>query len=182
MKAAVVPAFGVPPRCEEFPEPMPGEGEVIVQMRAAGLHLLVKALATRSHYGSSPTLPMLPGIDGVGRLEDGTRVYCGLARPPYGTMAERAVVPRTMCLPLPDSLDDSTAAALVNPGMSAWLALAWRAQLVPGETVLILGATGVAGQLAVQIAKLLGAGTVIAAGRNAQVLGTLPALGADATI
>ena len=97
-------------------------------------------------------------------------------------MAERTVVPRTMCIPLPDSLDDVTAAALVNPGMSAWLALTWRTQLAPGETVLILGATGVAGQLAVQIAKHFGAGKVIAAGRNAQVLSTLRDLGADALI
>ena len=155
MHAAVVRTFGQPPRCEEFPEPAAGEGEVIVQVRAAGLHPIVKALASGAHYGSSDALPLIPGVDGVGRLDDGTRVYFGMARPPYGTMAERTVVPRTMCLPLPDSLDDVTAAALVNPGMSAWLALTWRAQLARGETVLILGATGVSGQLAVQIAKLL---------------------------
>jgi NADPH2:quinone reductase len=87
-----------------------------------------------------------------------------------------------MCIPIPDSLDDITAAALFNPGLSSWLALTWRAQLAPGETVLILGATGVAGKLAVQIAKRLGAGKVIALGRNAQVLSQLSHLGADVTI
>ena len=182
MQAAVVHTLGQPPRCEEFPEPTAGEGEVIVRVRAAGLHPIVKALASGGHYGSTDALPLIPGVDGVGQLDDGSRVYCAMARPPYGTMAARTVVPRTMCIPLPDSLDDVTAAALVNPGMSAWLALTWRAQLAPGETVLILGATGVAGQLAVQIAKLLGAGKVIAAGRNAQVLSTLPDLGADALL
>jgi NADPH:quinone reductase-like Zn-dependent oxidoreductase len=83
---------------------------------------------------------------------------------------------------VPDGVDDETAAALLNPGMSAWFALTWRAQLSQGESVLILGATGVTGKLAVQIARRLGAGRVVAAGRNAQVLSTLGGLGADATI
>jgi NADPH:quinone reductase-like Zn-dependent oxidoreductase len=114
MDAAVVHAFGQPPRYEEFPEPAAGEGEAIVQVRAAGLHPIVKALASGAHYGSTDTLPLIPGVDSVGRLDDGTRVYFGMARPPYGTMAERTVVPRTMCLPLPDGPDDVTAAALAH--------------------------------------------------------------------
>ena len=97
-------------------------------------------------------------------------------------MAERTVVPRAFCFPVPAGLDDDTAAALPNPGISAWLSLTHRAKLAPGETVLILGATGVVGQLAVQIAKLLGAKRVIGAGRNERVLGALKELGADATI
>jgi NADPH2:quinone reductase len=97
-------------------------------------------------------------------------------------MAQRAVVPKGMCLPLPDGLSDETAAAMANPGMSAWLSLTWRAQLAAGETVLILGATGVAGQLAIQMAKMLGAARVIAAGRNPELLERLKARGADATI
>jgi NADPH2:quinone reductase len=97
-------------------------------------------------------------------------------------MAEQTVVSEAWCLPVPEGIDDSTAAALPNPALSSWLPLLWRAQLNPGETVLILGATGVAGRLAIQIAKHLGAGRVVAAGRNARVLETLPDLGADATI
>jgi NADPH2:quinone reductase len=97
-------------------------------------------------------------------------------------MAQRTVVPRARCWPVPEEVDDVTAAALVNPGMSAWLSLAWRARLVPGESVLILGATGVTGKLAVQIAKILGARRVVAAGRNEQALSTLRGLGADATV
>jgi NADPH:quinone reductase-like Zn-dependent oxidoreductase len=118
----------------------------------------------------------------VGVLDDGTRVFCGGSRPPYGMMAERSVVSRAWCVPVPDEVDDVSSAALPNPALSSWLPLVWRAQLKPGETVVVLGATGVAGQLAVQIAKHLGAGRVVAAGRNTRVLDKLPDLGADATI
>jgi NADPH:quinone reductase-like Zn-dependent oxidoreductase len=182
MHAAVVHSFGQPPRFEQFPDPAPGDGEVLVQVRAAGLHPVVKALAGGTHYGSSDRLPLVPGIDGVGQLEDGSRVYVGNPRPPYGTLAELTVVPRSMCIPLPEGLENDTWAALLNPGMSAWLALTWRARLGRGETVLVLGATGVAGQLAVQLAKQLGGGPVIGAGRDHDVLDTLPELGADAII
>ncbi|GCE50917.1 NADPH:quinone reductase-like Zn-dependent oxidoreductase [Thermosporothrix hazakensis] len=182
MKAAVIHAFGETPRFEEFPEPTLTEGDVLVHVRAAGIHPIVRALANGTHYGSTDILPLIPGIDGVGQLEDGTRVYFGMTRPPYGTLAERAVVPRQACLPLPASLDDVSAAALFNPGLSGWLALKWRAQIQPGETILILGATGSSGKLAIQIAKHLGAGKIIAVGRNQQILNTLPALGADTII
>ncbi|MBT9329594.1 quinone oxidoreductase family protein [Paracidobacterium acidisoli] len=182
MKAAVLHQLGQLPVCEDFSDPVAGEGEVIVEMRAAGIHPIVKALAAGTHYGSTGDVPFIVGIDGTGVLADGTRVYCGGARKPYGTMAERTVVPKGMCLPLPEGLTHEMAAALANPGMSAWLSLTWRAQLAAGETVLILGATGVAGHLAVQMAKLLGARRVIAAGRNAAQLESLRALGANAVI
>lgn len=182
MKAAVLQALGETPRYEDFADPVAGEGEVLVTMRAAGLHPIVKALASGKHYASSAAVPFVVGVDGVGTLDDGTRVYCGLARSPYGTMAQTTVVPASMCLPLPEGLDDALAAAIANPGMSAWLSLEARAQLKPGETVLILGATGVAGQLAIQAAKLQGAARVIATGRNPEVLRMLPALGADVVI
>jgi NADPH:quinone reductase-like Zn-dependent oxidoreductase len=97
-------------------------------------------------------------------------------------MAERTVVPRAFCFRVPDGLDDFTAAAVANPGVSAWLSLQHRARLVRGDTVLILGATGVTGNLAVQTAKLLGAARVIAAGRNEQALASLRDRGADVTI
>jgi NADPH2:quinone reductase len=97
-------------------------------------------------------------------------------------MAERTVVPRAFTFPIPENVDDATAAALPNPGISAWLSLAYRAKLVQGENVLILGATGITGKLALKMAKLLGAARVVAAGRNQEILKTLPDLGADATI
>jgi len=163
MKAAVLHTLGKPPRFEEFPDPKPSPGEVIVHVKAASLKNIDKMLASGSHYDSHRELP-------------------GGSRPPYGMMAERTVVSRAWCLPIPDEVDDVTAAALPNPALSSWLSLVWRAQIKRGETVLVLGATGVAGKLAVQIAKHLGTGRVVAAGRNEEVLKTLNDLGADATI
>ena len=182
MNAAVVHAFDRPPRYTTFADPVAGEGEKLVSVSAAGLHPIVKALAKGTHYGSSGELPFVAGVDGVGKLEDGTRVYFGIARSPFGTFAERALAASWMCLPLPEALDDVTAAGIANPAMSSWAALTARAKFVAGESVLILGATGVAGQLAVQVAKRLGARRVIAAGRNPQALQRLSALGADAVI
>jgi len=182
MKAAVLLALGKAPRCEEFAEPAAGKDEAVVRVRASSLKAIDKQLASGSHYASPRELPVVCGTDGVGELEDGTRVFFGGPRRPYGAMAERTVAPRAFCFPVPPGIDDDTAAALPNPGVSAWLSLTHRAKLVPGEAVLILGATGVTGQLAVQIAKRLGAKRVIGAGRNARVLGRLRELGADATI
>jgi NADPH:quinone reductase-like Zn-dependent oxidoreductase len=182
MRAAILHAFDQPPRVGEFAEPEPGPGEVLVEVHAAGLHPVVRALASGTHYGSSAQLPCIPGIDGAGTLPDGTRVYFGMPRPPHGSFAARTVVPRQMCLPLPPALDSPVAAALFNPGLSAWLALVVRGRLAAGECVLVLGATGVAGKLAVQAARALGAGRVIAVGRNVETLRTLPAMGADVTI
>jgi NADPH:quinone reductase-like Zn-dependent oxidoreductase len=182
MKAAVLHTLGKPPRFEDFPDPQPRPNEAKLRVKAASLKNIDKAMAKGAHYDSHTELPIVCGIDGVGILDDGTRVFCGGSRPPYGMMAEYTVVPRAWCLPIPDGVDDVTAAALPNPALSSWLPLVWRARLKPGETVLILGATGVAGKLAIQIAKHLGAKRVVAAGRNEQILNTLPELGADATI
>jgi len=170
MKAAVVNVLGQPPQYQDFPDPQPAENEVFIQVRAAGLHPIVKAIASGSHYSSRGEVPMVAGIDGVGVRPDGARVYFGGARKPWGTMAERCSVPTSMCLPLPDGIDDLQAAAIANPGMSAWLSLKDRAEVKPGETVLILGATGVAGHLAIQAARLLGAKRIVAAGRNVDAL------------
>jgi len=184
MKAAVLEGIGKAPRWEEFDEPEAGEGEAVVRVRAAAVKPVDKQLAAGTHYASpkEEDLPIICGTDGVGLLEDGTRVFFGGCRRPFGAMAELTVVPRAFCFGLPAGLDDDTAAALPNPGVSAWLSLAHRARLVAGETVLILGATGVTGQLAVQIAKLLGAKRVVGVGRNEGVLARLGELGADATI
>lgn len=166
MQAAVVHALGQPPRYQSFPEPEPADGEALVRVRAAGFHPVVKALASGAHYAAGGNLPMIPGLDGVGTLEDGSRVFFTFIRKPWGSMCERVVCPRSRCVPVPDSVDDLLAAALPNPGISGWLSLKERARLVPGETVLVLGATGVAGKLALQAARHLGAGRVVAAGRN----------------
>jgi NADPH:quinone reductase-like Zn-dependent oxidoreductase len=182
VNAAVVQSFDAPPRYTSFAEPVAGEGETIVNVSATGLHQIVRALARGMHYGSTGVLPMIPGVDGVGQLPDGTRVYFGISRSPYGTFAERTVTARSMCWPVPAGLDDVSIAGMTNPGMSSWAALTARARLVAGESLLILGATGTSGQLAVQIAKRLGARRVVAAGRNPQELERAKALGADAVI
>ncbi|MGC1414133.1 MAG: zinc-binding alcohol dehydrogenase family protein [Candidatus Acidiferrum sp.] len=182
MKAAVLQALGKPPRCEDFAEPTAGANEVILQVRAASLKSVDKQLASGKHFASPRELPVICGTDGVGTLPDGTRVFFGGPRRPFGSIAQRTVAPAAFCFPVPDALDDATAAALPNPGVSALLTLQQRAKVATGETVLILGATGVTGRLAVQIAKLLGAGRVIASGRNSLALDKLRALGADSTI
>jgi NADPH:quinone reductase-like Zn-dependent oxidoreductase len=182
MDAAILRELGKAPRCEQFPDPTAGEGEVLVDVRAAALKPVDRQLASGSHYAAPHQLPAVCGTDGVGHLSDGQRVFFGGCRPPYGSMAQRTVVPRAFTFPIPKELDDATAAALPNPGVSAWLSLAFRARLSRGENVLILGATGVAGRLAVKIAKLLGAGRVVAAGRNPEVLSSLGEHGADATV
>jgi NADPH:quinone reductase-like Zn-dependent oxidoreductase len=177
MNAAVVYSFDAPPRYSTFDEPVASERETIVQVTAVGLHRIVKALANGTHYGSTTKPPFIPGVDGVGRLPDGTRVFFGATRSPYGSFAERTVTMRSFRLP--DGLDDASAAGIANPGMSSWAALTLRAELVPGEKVMILGATGVAGRLAIQVAKRLGAKRVVAVGRN---LERVTGLGADAEI
>lgn len=181
MKAAVVEAFDRAPQYKDFADPVAGDGEVLVDVKAAGLHPIVKALASGKHYGSTGELPLVPGVDGVGRLADGRRVFFGMTHPPYGTFAERSVTRPFMCVPVPDGLEDATAAALANPGMSSRAAL-MRAGFAAGESVLILGATGSAGRLAVQIARRLGAKRIVGAGRNAKSLSELTGLGADAVI
>jgi len=179
MKAAIVRAAGQAPVYGDFAEPMADPGEHRVTVTAAALSPLARARAAGAHYSVSGEFPAVVGVDGVGRLDDGRRVYFLLPRAPWGTMAEFAVAPTAQMAPLPDGLDDVTAAAIANPGMSSWAALRERAKLEVGETVLINGATGSAGRLAVQIAKHLGAKKVIATGRNVEAL---QALGADATI
>jgi len=182
MNAAVLHTLGKPPRYEPFPDPVAGDGEVVVNVRAAALKPVDKQMASGAHYARPRELPVVCGSDGVGELSDGSRVFFGVTRSPYGSMAQRAVARRALTFPVPDAVDDETAAALPNPGVSAWLSLAFRAKLAPGESVLILGATGVTGRLAIRIAKLPGAGRVVAAGRNREVLSTLHELGADAAI
>jgi NADPH:quinone reductase-like Zn-dependent oxidoreductase len=182
MNSAVVHSFGKPPRFESFPDPVPVDGEVLVHVAAAALNPSTRLLASGLHYASPQQLPFVCGVEGVGRLEHGTRVFFGVRRPPNGSMCQRTCVPQAFCWPLPDGLNDIVAAAMPNPGLSSWLPLITMARLAPGETVLVLGATGVAGQLAIQIAKHLGAAKVIAAGRNEVALGKLRALGADAVV
>jgi NADPH:quinone reductase-like Zn-dependent oxidoreductase len=182
MNAAIVVEAGKTPIYNHFKEPTPAADEFRVTVSTAALSTVVKSRASGKHYSSPGSLPFVVGIDGVGRLADGSRVYFVLPRAPFGSMSEQTVVLRSQCVALPDGLDDVTAAAIANPGMSAWAAFTERAKLAAGEIVLVNGATGTAGRLAVQIAKHMGAKKVIATGRNVQALKTLEASGADVTI
>jgi NADPH:quinone reductase-like Zn-dependent oxidoreductase len=179
MKAAIVEQVGHPPIYGDFADPVAQPGEVIVTVTASALSPLARGRASGTHYSATGTLPFVVGVDGVGRLNDGRRIYFLLPRAPFGAMAERTVVADGQWVPLPDDLDDVTTAVIANPGMSSWAALTERAGLRRGETVLINGATGAAGMLAVKVARHLGAARVIATGRNEAVLNSL---GADATV
>jgi NADPH:quinone reductase-like Zn-dependent oxidoreductase len=182
MKAAIVSSFDKAPEYGEFRNPVAGPEQALVQVKAAALSRLVRGQASGQHYSSGGALPFVPGADGVGRLPDGTRVYFAFPMAPFGSMAEMTVVDRSRCVALPDEVDDVTAAAMANPGMSSYAALLERAKFVAGETVLINGATGASGRLAIQIAKHVGARKVIATGRNEASVEGLRALGADGVI
>jgi NADPH:quinone reductase-like Zn-dependent oxidoreductase len=183
MHAAVVRSFDTPPRYETFDTPKPsGEHEIAVDVLAAGLHPRVRSGASGSHYTSGDALPLIPGVDGVGRSADGQLLYFVAFDSAVGTMAEQTVIDRRRAAALPDNADVLAIAAGMNPGMSSWLALRKRIPFKVGQTVLVLGATGNAGRMAVQIAKFLGARHVTAAGRDAQRLAQLSRLGADETV
>jgi NADPH:quinone reductase-like Zn-dependent oxidoreductase len=180
MHAAVVNDVTRPPTYAEFADPLVRDGRVEVQVVASAVHQIVRAIASGRHYSADLTPPFIPGVDGIIRLPDGRRYYVGGLEPPYGMLAERAAIPEGSGVPVPPGLDDGVAAAIVNPAASAWVPLT--DLLRPDDTVLILGATGTSGLLAVQVAKLLGAGRVVAAGRNPEGLELALGRGADAAI
>lgn len=183
MYAAVVTNFNAPPRLGRMDAPEPHrEHEVLVDVLASGLHPRVRSQANGSHYTSTDVLPLVPGIDGVGRLPDGLMVYFILPDTTMGAMAEQTVIDLRRSVVLANDLDPVMLAAAMNPGMSSWVGLRRRLDFQPGCSVLIMGATGSAGQLAVQIAKHLGAAHVVGAGRDRVLLESLPGLGADATV
>ena len=182
MKAAVITAAGNAPTFGDFQTPTSKDGMEVVTVSVSALSQFSKSRSSGSHYSSEGIFPSVAGADGVGRTADGRRVYFVLPEAPYGALAEKSLVRKEQCVPVPDGLDDVTAAAIANPGMSAWAALMERAHIQPGETVLINGATGTAGTLAIQLAKYLGASKVIATGRNEAELQALLSVGADVVI
>ena len=179
MNAAVVTSFDEPPRYQPFEVPVPAGGEVLADVLAAGLHPRVRSGAAGRHYTSSGTLPMIPGIDGVGRLPDGRLVYFAADDDVLGTMADQALVDPRRSVELPAGVDVAAVAAAMNPAMSSWVALRRRVPLQPGQSVLVLGATGNAGAMAIRVARRLGAGRVVGAGRDAGRLRELVEAGAD---
>lgn len=186
MKAAVVTSFGEPPRYDDIPEPtVPGGAgghEMVVRVLAAGLHPRVRSLAERAHGPSEGVLPLVPGIDGVGVGSDGQRRYFVQEGNRPGTMAEQTVIDTWHSVRLPPACDPVKIAAGISPAMSSWLALRHRADFRAGQDILILGAAGRVGQMAVEVARVFGAGKVVAAGRDASQLAGLAAAGAAETV
>jgi NADPH:quinone reductase-like Zn-dependent oxidoreductase len=170
MKAAVITKPGGTPLFADFGDPVPRVDEQLIFVTASALSHVTKSRASGSHHTSPGSLPAVVGIDGVGRTRDDRRVYFVLPTEPFGGMAERVAVRMDQCIPLPADVDDITAAAIAIPGMSSWAALKERAHLMAGENVLINGATGTSGRLAVQIAKYLGAKRVIARTQPSRLL------------
>lgn len=185
MKAAVLHKFGETPKFEDFPDPFPVDGELLIQVKAVALENVDKVMAEGTHFASKQflsTLPAIVGFDGIGKLEDGRLIGFGGVKAPYGAMAEKTVIPEGYYVPVPDGVDAVTAAALPASALTSLFPLKWGAKLQPGETVLINGATGVSGKLAVQIAKLLGAGRVIGTGRNQESMKQVIEFGAEVVI
>jgi NADPH:quinone reductase-like Zn-dependent oxidoreductase len=182
MRAAVVTDFSQPPALGDFPEPEPIESEEVAQVRAAAVSNLVRMVAAGKHYSSAAQPPMVAGVDGVVELSDGALVYVPGVRSPWGTLAERAAVPVAAVRPVPEGLAAVQAAAVVNAAFASWLPLT--RILAPGATptVLVIGATGAAGTVAVPIAKHLGARRVIAVGREGDALRRTAEHGADGVI
>jgi NADPH:quinone reductase-like Zn-dependent oxidoreductase len=180
MNAAVVTSFSEPPHYQQFEVPQPAsDEEVLVDVLAVGLHPRVRSGAAGAHYTSTGTLPMIPGIDAVARRADGKRIYFVADDDVIGTMAEKALADVRRAIELPDDMDVAKVAAAINPARSSWIALRRRVPIQPGQSVLVLGATGNAGAMAVQVAKRLGAGHVIGAGRDPERLAALASIGAD---
>lgn len=190
MRAAVVREAGAVPAVEDVGEPVRGDGQALVEVLAAPVNPIDLSIAAGRFYAGPPQTPYVPGTEGVGRVVEGDALAPGAVvrfESPAGygrdgAMAERVAVEEAGAIPLPEGVDETLAACLGIAGLAAWLALEWRARLREGETALVLGATGAVGQVAVQGAKLLGAGRVVAAGRDAEALAHAAGLGADATV
>ena len=183
MKAAVVTAPDADPEYREFFEPQVDDGYELVELVAAGLHPIVRSLAAGQHYGSTHSWPLVPGIDVVARTPGGDFIYTGFVRPPHGTFAERMAVPKTMRVSLPHGADPVKVAGGMNPAFASWLPLKARVGEIGSlATVLVLGVTGLAGYLAVQHARLLGANRVVGVGRNPARLARAAALGAATVV
>ena len=177
MRAAILREYGTTPEIGEFPAPA---GEGVVEVTAGGLNPI--DLRTATGALGKGEVPRVVGKEGIGRLADGRRVYFDEPVAPYGAFAERSLIDPVAAFDVPDGVEDAHALCYGIAGLAAWLSLERRAQLRPGERVLILGASGVVGLIGVQVAKLLGAGRVVAAARSENGLARAQELGADATV
>jgi NADPH:quinone reductase-like Zn-dependent oxidoreductase len=181
MRAALLTDHDQAPEPGEFDDPQPDDGELLVELSVAGVNP-VDIWTARGVMGSKPPLPSVAGREGIGTTEDGRRIYFDTSVAPFGSFAERTLVEAGTEIEVPDGVEDQVAVAFGIAGLAAWLGLGWRGGLTEGESVLVLGASGTVGIIAVQVAKLFGAGTVVAAGRNEERLERAKELGADDTV
>lgn len=180
MKAAVLTKFGAAPVYQDFADPIPQNDEqILINVKAASVKNIDKLRAVGKHYASYKELPAIVGLDGVGVLENGKRVY---AQGITGMIAEKALIANNRFTGLPDNIDNIVAAALPNAAIGAAMAILFRGKMQKGNTILINGATGVTGRVAVQVAKHYGAAKIIVTGRNANSLEKLIQLGADKVV
>jgi NADPH:quinone reductase-like Zn-dependent oxidoreductase len=182
MRAAVLHAHGDVPRVEEFRDPAPEEGAWLLDVAAAAMNPIDVRVATGTYPLERYDVPYVAGKEGVGRRDDGSLVYFEYSRKPFGAFCERTLIDAGSGYPVPSGLDPALAVCLGVSGLAAWIGLSWRGRLAEGETVLVLGASGLVGQIAVQAAKLLGAGRVVAAARDSNALARAGSLGADALV
>ncbi|WP_336159118.1 quinone oxidoreductase family protein [Amycolatopsis sp. VC5-11] len=180
INAALVESFDEPPRFRSIPAPEAASGQETVDVLAVGVHPATRGIAAGKHYTSPETLPALAGADAVVRRPDGSLGYVMLMG--AGTLAERIAIDPASAIPVPDGTDPALLAATMNPALSSWGALRTRVPFEAGQSVLVHGATGNAGSTAVKVAKHLGAGRVVAAGRNRARLDELADQGADAVV
>jgi NADPH2:quinone reductase len=179
MRAAILREYGTVPELADHPEPT---GPDVVEVLAAGMNPVDIRIATGTFPLERYDPPYVAGKEAVGRRRDGMLAYFEYAVKPFGAFAEKTQLAPGDGYPLPEGLDPALAVCLGVSGLAAWLGLEWRGRLQRGETVLVLGASGVVGQIAVQAAQLLGAGRVVAAARSPEGLKRASALGADATV
>src|SRR5215208_2757665 len=183
MRAAILREYDATPELGEFDDPTDTGDAVAADVLAAALNPVdLRKAAGVFPLAPKPPLPSVAGWEGVARLADGSRAYFVDPPPPHGALAERTLLDPSATYPVPEEVDEAVAVALGIAGLAGWLALTWSAKLREGETVLVLGATGTVGQVAVQAAKLLGASRVVAAGRNPEGLARAAEIGADATV
>jgi NADPH2:quinone reductase len=183
MRAAILKELGGVPEVGEFDDPSGDEDGVLIDVTVAGLNPVDLFVATGNMPRVKPDPPSVVGMEGVGTIAgEDRRVYFNGCVPPFGSCAERTVADPDGLIDVPEGVEDSTAVCFGIAGMAGWISLAWRAGLKEGETVLVLGASGVVGRIATQAAGLLGAGRVIAAARSRDELERLAQLGADETV
>ena len=186
MRAAVIHDLGATPIVEERAEPVRGDGQALVATAAAGVNPVDLAIGAGVFYGGHPPLPFVAGREGIGRVLEGSDFAAGTLvatlKAASGSFAERFVADESELWEIPGDADPVAAAALGIAGLAGWLAVAERGRIQEGDRVLVLGATGTVGSVAVQAARLLGASRVVAAGRDAGRLERARRLGADAVV